>query len=351
MQTQSKEIDFNGQQFYCGIDTHTKSWTVTIQTEDIRLKTFSQDPKPELLVQYLKRKYPGGDYIVAYEAGYFGYGIYRKFESLGVKCKVLHPADIPTSDKDRDQKRDPRDSKKIANAIKNNEVSSVWVPSVSLEQDRQLLRIREKLSKDKTRIKNRIKAFLKIHGIEYPERFEKPGSHWSGKFIKWLETIELKERTGTDAFGYLIRCLRFQRSELSLISKDIRQLSQNEKYQKAYQILIKIPGLGIVTAMTLLTEIGDIHRFRNVDNFHSFVGVVPRAHDSGEKKRGGKITKRANTYLRYLIVEATWMAIKYNPFYLNIYKTYRNRMSKNKALVRTAVKFTNEIYTSLKKVS
>jgi transposase len=348
MQTQSKRIDFSGQNFYCGIDTHKKSWAVTIETDDIALKTFSQDADPELLAKHLRKNYPGGNFIAGYEAGYFGYGIQRKLESMGIDCVVLHPADIPTSDKDRDQKRDPRDSRKIAKAIKNHDVSPIWIPPVSLEQDRQLLRTREKLSRDKTRIKNRIKAFLQIYGIKYPLTFSQPGSHWSARFIKWLETIQLKESTGTESLRSLVRCLRFQRSEILTVSKQIRKLSQSDKYSPNYSKLIKKPGIGLITAMTILTETGDICRFRTADNYRAFFGIVPRAHDSGDKEHPGKITKRANTHLRYLLVEVTWTAIRYNPYYLNIYKKYRQHMKENKALVRTAGKLTNEIYYCLK---
>jgi transposase len=348
MKTQSKQIDFKGQNFYCGIDTHKKNWTVTIQTDELFLKTFTQNPDPELLVKHLKKNYPGGNFCAGYEAGYFGYGTQRKLESMGINCVVLHPADIPTSDKDRDQKRDPRDSRKIAKALKNQEVIPIWIPPVSLEQDRQLLRTREKLSKDKTRTKNRIKAFLQLYGISYPQAFSQPGSHWSARFINWLDTIQLNESTGTESLRSLVRCLRFQRGEILTISKQIRKLSQSDKYDKQYLKLIKKPGIGLIAAMTILTETGDIRRFKTVDSFRSFMGMIPRVHDSGDKEHPGKITKRANNHLRYLLVEITWMAIRYNPYYLNIYKNYRARMKGNKALIRTAGKLTNEIYFCLK---
>ena len=55
METQSNKIDFSNQNIYVGFDVHQKSWKVTILTEKVALKTFSQDPKPELLYEYLKR--------------------------------------------------------------------------------------------------------------------------------------------------------------------------------------------------------------------------------------------------------------------------------------------------------
>ena len=116
MQTQSKQIDFNGQNFYCGIDTHKKNWTVTIQTDELVLKTFLQDPEPDILIKHLRKNYPGGTYLVGYEAGYFGYSIQREFESKGVSCMVIHPADIPTTQKER---ADLRGQARIPRAIGN----------------------------------------------------------------------------------------------------------------------------------------------------------------------------------------------------------------------------------------
>ncbi len=351
MQTQSKQIEFNGQNFYCGIDIHQKSWTVTIQTDSLVLRTFTQDPEPKVLFKHLTKHYPGGNYIAGYEAGYFGYSVQRNFESLGMKCLVLHPADVPTTHKDKEQKRDPRDSRKIAKALKNDEVVPIWVPPLGLEQDRQLLRAREKLTADQSRVKNQIKAALQFNGIEYPETFSVKGTHWSARFIRWLDEIQLNEPSATEAMKSKIRHLLFIRGELLNLLRKIRELSRNDRYSRLYIELIKIHGIGMITAMTLLTETGDIHRFKRPDNFKAFLGLIPRAHDSGDKERAGRITKRANSHLRYLLVEATWIAIRFNPYYLKIYQEYRKRMRANVALVRTAGKFANQIYFCLKKIS
>jgi transposase len=348
METQSKQIDFSGQNFYCGIDTHKKSWAVTIETDDFSLKTFTQNADPELLANHLRKNYPGGNFFAGYEAGYFGYGIQRKLELMGINCIVINPSDVPTTGKDRDQKRDPRDSRKLARAIKNREVSAIWIPPIAVEEDRQLLRTRKRLSGDITRIKNRIKAILQLHGMKYPEIFSQPASHWSAKFIKWLETIQFQEVSGTEALKSQIRCLQFLRGEFLLVSRKIRALSQSERYCNNHIKLIKISGVGMVTSMTILTEVYDIARFKTVDSFRAFIGLIPRANDSGEKERPGRITKRANVHLRSLLVEATWMAIRHDSYYLHLYKNYRQRMKENKALIRTAGKLANQIYFTLK---
>ena len=118
MKTQINKLDFTGQNIYVGFDLHLKSWSVTIMMEKITHKTFSQPPKPELLYQYLKKNFPGGNYHSAYEAGFCGYWIHNKLKSLGVNSMVVNPADIPTTNKEKVQKEDARDSRKIAKSLR-----------------------------------------------------------------------------------------------------------------------------------------------------------------------------------------------------------------------------------------
>ena len=348
MQAQIKKLDFTGQNFFCGIDMHRKNWAVTIETEDVSMRTFVQNADPELLIQHLKSNFPGASITAGYEAGYFGFWTQRKLQEAGIKCLVINPADIPTTHKEKDQKRDPSDSRKIARAIRNQDVHAIWVPSVSLQEDRQFLRTRKMLAKDLTRNKNRIKAMLQLNGIHYPTAFASDGSHWSRRFVTWLESIRLTEETGTESLQTLLRNLLFLRSELLVISRRVRKLGQSDRYKLSYDRLVAIPGIGLIVAMTILTEIGDISRFRNTDQFRSFLGLIPTAHDSGEKEHSGRITNRANKALRALLIEATWSAIRTDPVYLSIYRTYKKRMKENQALIRTAKKLANQIYYAIK---
>ena len=350
MQIQRNELDFSGQIFYCGIDIHKKNWAVTIETDDMSLKTFSQEADPDLLVKYLHKNYPGGNYLIGYESGYFGFNLHRYLKEKDISCMVVHPADIPTTHKEKDQKRDPLDSRKIARVLRTGEVKSIWIPPLWLEQGRQLLRIRRTISKDQTRVKNRIKAFLQIHGIKYPVAFANNGSHWSKRFVNWLEEIQLEETSGTEALQSLVRSLKFIRTELLLVSRKIRELSLHKRYKTAYSKLIQVPGIGVLTSMIILTEIGTASRFKNVDSFRSFIGLIPRSHSSGEKDYQGRITNRGNTHLRALLVESAWSAIRKDPYYLHIYNTYKCKMKPNKALIRTARKLVNNIYFLLKEI-
>jgi transposase len=228
---------------------------VTILTEKVAIKTFSQDPNPELLYQYLKRTFPGGNYYSAYEAGFCGYWIHNKLKSLGINSIVVNPADIPTTNKERVQKEDKRDSKKIARSLRNGDLKAIYVPGLKTLEDRSLLRARATMVKDLTRFKNRIKSFLYFHGIDFPESFSKPKSHWSNRFMTWLESIELTEESGKITLSSLIQQSKNLRASVLDLTKLIQKLSQTEAYQNDVKLLRSIPGIWFLTAMTILTEL------------------------------------------------------------------------------------------------
>jgi transposase len=348
MQTQSNKLDFNGQNIYVGLDVHLRSWKVTIMTDYITHKTFSQPPKTEALYNYLERNFPGGVYHSAYEAGFCGYWIHNKLVSLGIKSMVVNPADVPTTNKERVQKEDKRDSKKIARSLRNGELTPIFTPSIKTLEDRALLRTRSTVVKDLTRYKNRIKSFLYFHGIEVPESFAKPQSHWSKRFMNWLEVIELPEESGKMSLNALLVESKHLRVSVLDLTRQVRKLSETDNYKANAKLLRSIPGIGLITTMTILTELETILRFNNIDKLCSFIGLVPSTSSSGEKDRTGKITPRGNGILRSAIVESSWMAVRNDPALMMSYLEYCKRMEPNKAIIRIAKKLLNRIKYVLK---
>ena len=234
MQTQRNKIDFTGQNIYVGFDVHLKSWTVTIMTEKLTHKKFSQDPKPKVLHNYLLNNFPGGTYYSAYEAGFCGYWIHNKLVELGIKSMVVNPADIPTTGKEKVMKTDPRDSNKIARSLRSGDLQPIYVPSIRTLEERGLVRTRSTLVKDMTRYKNRIKSFLYFHGIDFPEAFSKSRTHWSNRFNIWLEGIEMIELSGKDSLNALLSQSKHLRASILQVTKQIRELAKTERYKQQY---------------------------------------------------------------------------------------------------------------------
>lgn len=349
MLKQSTVLDFKGQNFYVGIDVHLKSWTVTILTEELMHKTFTQPPSAELLFNYLARNFPGGDYYSVYEAGFSGFWAHFKLEEMGINNIVTNPADVPTSQKEKLQKDDPTDSRKLARSLRSGDLRAIYVPAMATLEDRSLVRMRATLVKDMVRFKQRIKSFLYFYGIPYSPEFEKSGSHWSKRFMKWLsEEILLQHDSGTQALRILVKEAEQQRELLLEVLRKIRLLSCSEKYAENVKLLRTMPGIGPITAITFLTEIEDIKRFKNTDHFAGFIGLVPNYHSSGEKENNGEMTFRGHNILRGSLIESSWIAARSDPALIMSYHSYVKRMEPNKAIVRIARKVLNRMYFVLK---
>lgn len=349
MQTQTKisEFAFKEQDIFVGLDVHKKSWKVSIMVDDVYHKTFVQPPDPKKLNNYLCRNFPGGNYHSAYEAGFCGFWIHEELLQLGINSIVVNPADIPTKDKEKKQKDDKNDSMKIVRSLRNGDLEAIYVPTRKTLEDRSLLRIRYGLVKDLARIKNRIKSFLFFYGIEIPEIYS-GRRKWTKSFIQWLEQIELNQDSGKKSLQTLIEILRYGHKEILAINKAIRKLAASEHYNKSIQLLRSIPGIALLTAMIIITEIETILRFKDRDKLCSYIGLIPTTASSGEKERVGELTPRGNGFLRKAIIESAWVSIRFDPVLMLKYKELCKRMGPNKAIIRIARKLLNRIRFVLK---
>jgi transposase len=343
MQGKVKTISFQGQNIYIGIDAHLKNWTVTAMTENSLEKRLSQNPDAGTLYTYLQRTFPGGNYYSAYEAGFCGFSVHRNLQEHGIKNIVVNPADIPTTDKERKQKEDRRDSRKIARSLKNGELTGIYVPGKETEELRSLVRYRKNLVKEISRHKNRIKSHLHCFGIAIPVSLGQASTHWSGKFTQWLETLQQSTPYGDMVLQGTLATVKHLRSELLKINRKLRELEKEGQYSLKIRLLRSIPGVALIVAVTLLSELETILRFKNLDKLCSFVGLVPRTSSSGENEKTGRITPRSNKPLRSIIVEAAWIASRNDPALAQCYLELCKRMKPNEAIIRIAKKLLNRI--------
>jgi len=276
------------------------------------------------------------------EAGFAGFWLHRELTKLGINSIVVNPADIPTTDKERKQKEDRRDSRKIAKTLQAGQLNGIFIPSERVQQDRNLLRTRDSVLKDLSRNKCRIKALLHFQGVHIPERFV-ANSNWSNAFIQWLRELGFEHRTGRSALDALLAMVVHQRSLLLNITRQIRELSKTSAYHLNVDLLISVPGIGLLTAMKLLTELESIERFKTFSQFCSYVGLVPSTSSSGENEVTSGITPRRNLRLRTALVESSWIAIRNDPALLSSYQKLCKRMPGNRAIIRIARKLLNRI--------
>ncbi len=345
MQKQIRDLDFTGQDIFVGIDVHLKSWKVTIMMKQLYEKTFSQPPQPEALYTHLKNNYPGANYHSAYEAGFSGYWTHNKLKELGINSIVVNAADIPTTSKEKVQKDDKRDSRKIARSLRNGELTPIHVPTLPTLEDRGLVRLRKTIVNDTTSVKNRIKSFLYFNGLDSQADCEK--ANWSKKFIKWLENLSLNGSNQL-ALNALLRILSEHRLNLLDVTKQISALSKTDVYRENVELLKSIPGIGLITAMVIITELENMDRFESMDKLCSFIGLIPSTNSSGENEKTGDITPRGHGVLRSMIIESAWVATRIDPVLANYYHKQCKRMKPNQAIIRVAKKLVSRIRFVLK---
>jgi len=343
MEKKGSKLSFNGQNIYVGIDVHLKSWIITVMLEHSDFKTLSINPDSKVLKLYLDKHFPEGNYYSAYEAGFTGFSTHRDLENEGIQNIVVNPADIPTTDKERKQKEDKRDSRKIAKSLRTGDLQSIYIPKVETMELRSLVRYRKTLVKEISRNKNRIKSFLYCNGINIPPTISIASKHWSGKFTQWLESLTFRTEFGKQVLEQHLKITTFLRKSLLEVNNGLRKIKKAGPYSKSIELLCSIPGVGLITAATLLSEIEDFKRFKNLSRFCSFVGLIPTTNSSGEKDVTGRITSRSNKPIRAVIIEAAWIATRNDPVLAGKYNELCSRMKPNEAIVRVAKKLLNRI--------
>jgi transposase len=338
MEKQNKNIDFAGYNLYVGIDVHLNQWTVTLRMKDLELKTFSMNPSPQTLKEHLTKNYPHAHYYSAYEAGFSGFWAHRKLCQLGINNIVVNPADIPTTHKEKTQKRDKRDSRKIARELADGSLQAIYIPTPEQESFRLLSRLLLQISKRTRQLKCRIKQFLHTQGIILPKQSEM--SHWSGRFIHWLKSRNFEH---DDARYYLNRLL-FDLDHTRKQKVDhLRKIRKRIKGNKIIQYLRTVPGVGLIVAVNFYTEIMDIFRFQTLDHLISFLGLVPSVEASDETEKIIGLTNRCNKYLRYLLIEAAWVAVRKDPALTLAFQKLLKNKSKQRAIIRIAKKLVNRM--------
>ena len=340
------KLDFACQHIYIGLDVHKKSWSVCILTHLVEHKTFTQPPDPTVLVNYLKRNFPGAIYHAVYEAGYCGFWIHDQLRELGIDCIVVNPADVPTKNKERSGKTNKVDCRKLARSLRNGELQGIYVPARIQIEDRSLLRTRRNMVKKQTRCKNQIKAMLQFYGIHIPEDMGERS--WPKRFITWIEGIQMEKASGNVSLKVHLEELHHIRRIVTGLNRSVRALSRTDEYRTQVRLLKTVPGISILTAMTFLTELHHINRFRSLDNLTSYVGLIPDTDSSGEKDTTTGITERRNPALRHILIESAWAAVRKDPALLMAFERLCTRMTKTNAIIRIARKLLNRIRYVLK---
>lgn len=298
--------------------------------------------RPKMIEDLRRRvKAVGGKRIVfAYEASGSGFVLYDELTAAGIECHVLAPTRIERSVRHRSRKTDEADADVVLNNVRayvlaGVELPSVWVPDRQTRDDREVVRARLDAGDKRSGIKTQIRWVLKRNGIEASMA---PAAPWTVKYRQWLVGLASKglpQGAGT-ALGSLLRQLDWLEQEVATLVAEVCSLSRTPRHHSVVACLCEHKGVGILTAMTFLTELGDLSRFRNRGQVGSFLGLTPSSQESGEQgDRKGHITHQGPGRVREVLCQAVWARLGSEPLEQLAYEKLvaRNPNHKKIALV------------------
>ncbi|TCL53495.1 transposase [Hydrogenispora ethanolica] len=292
---------------YVGIDAHKETLAVAkIHLEATEADFLGIIPNTADAVKSLVKKLGNPQKLCfCYEAGPCGYVLYRQLVRLGAACIVVAPSLIPTKPGER-VKTDRRDAKKLARLLRNGDLTPVWVPGPEQEALRDLVRLREDANIDRLRKRNQLGKFLLRNGI-HPSQKTRP---WTVKYWQWLKALHFEQYAHQIVVSESIQTIERAEALVNRLDKAIEEAASHLTNPKLFQALQGFKGIGLITAATLVAEIGDITRFKTAKQFMAFVGLVPGESSSGGTRRQGRITKTGNAHVRSVIIEAGWHYLK-----------------------------------------
>lgn len=286
---------------FVGIDAHQETLAISV------LQAGADSPEPARTLPndparvrvYFRGLLKRGPVQAVYEAGCFGFVLHRQLESLGVRCMVAAPSRIPTLPGDH-RKTDRLDATRLAIYLRGGQLTAVSPPTPELEALRALTRLRQATQEDLVRTRHRVLKFLLMRGRTWRE-----GGNWSARHLRWLRELRLDLAEDQLTLEFLLCELDLRITSLKTLDERILRRAEQLDVCDKVVALQTFRGVGVLTALCVVAEIGDPRRFAAGQQVASYCGLVPSEHSSGERVRRGAITRAGNPRLRRLLVECS----------------------------------------------
>ena len=289
---------------FIGLDVHKETIAVAYvaaerEAEVISLGTSgTRQGDIDKLVRRLQAK--GKIRHFVYEAGPCGYWLYRYLTKHHLTCWGVAPSCIPKKASDR-VKTDRRDAMQLARLLRSGDLTPVYIPSIEDEAIRDVVRAREEVLKDLKAAKVRLKAFLLRQDIRYAGR-----ANWTAAHLRWLASVVCPTPAQQIVFQEYVRAVSEQTERLQRLEAELQALVQTWRWAPVVEAIQALRGIQFTAAVTLIAELGDLHRFATPRQLMSYLGLIPSEHTSGERRRQGGITKTGNSHARRVLVEGAW---------------------------------------------
>lgn len=324
---------------YVGLDVHKLSvYGYVMDAEGNKLfeKEFRTEPHElDMFLLNVMRE----DSIVAIESCSCWQYVYDYLTDAGYNVVLAHPPGVQALKKLR-KHTDKDDAMLLADLLRTNSLPLSYAPPHDIRVKRQITRHRLSLTQVENEIMNKVHAILLRHGINnlpYSDAFCKKG-------IQYLQSLDIPmcDRFELDDYIELIQMFE---SKINETTEYIETFAPNDP---AVRLVTSMTGMAYYNATAFIGEVGDIRRFDSGDKLASFVGLTPSVHQSGERTRFGRITKRGSCRLRWVMIQAANVASQRDKTLKKVYMRLAPRIGHQKAVVAVARKMVTLLYVMLK---
>ena len=286
------------------IDLARTTWKPAVYCDGQIQRTLSTPGTLEHLQALVRRYHPAHRVLLVYEACGFGYEIAWWAQASGLSVLVVAPSRVERAPGPR-VKTDRLDARTLASKAAAGTLKGIAIPTRQQHEERQLLRTYTQAVRARTRAQVQIRAVLQEHGRIGPP----PPRGWT-VYSHWLDTQRLPEPVAR-AVAELRTLRAAAQTSAHRLAQQLHALAALPRYAAQVAALTSHVGVGELSAMRLLLEIGDIARFGRADAFTHFLGLTPSEYSTGETApHRGPIRKCGPAGVRANLVQCAWASLR-----------------------------------------
>ncbi len=325
-QTDQKEVSMDGY-YYIGLDIHKRVIAYCIKAIDGSLVDQGKVTADRKSLGEWRDGLPG-PWVGAMEATIFTGWVYDFLKPHAIALKVAHPEMLKAITAAK-KKNDQADAEKIVDLLRVNLLPECHMLSEDIRELRRILRYRNHLVRTAVKMQNKISGLLMEVGVTY----SKKRIHGKKYFHELLEGVE-------DIPPSVKELLKLSRSSYEMFRSFQKRLVETLRadglIQDRVHRLMTIPGVGELTALTWVLEIGDPGRFASIRKAISYCGLCSAQRESAGKEQRGPISKKRNKHLQTMLIEAAKIAPYWNEQLAAVHERELRKGKRNRATLAVA---------------
>lgn len=315
--------------YYIGLDVHKKNIAYCIKTATGTVVDRGMVAATRCALNSWLKTIPG-PWTGAMEATLFTGWIYDFLLPHALELKVAHPEMLRAIVVAK-KKNDRDDAERIADLLRVDLLPEAYMMPSELRELRRMLRYRNMIVRTAVKMKNKMSGLLMEVGAQY-DKGRLHGKRYFNQLMDSLDTVPESVKA----------MLMMSRSSLQLLEaiqkKLIRTLHENPSIRERVKLLMSIPGVGEVLALTWVLEVGEVSRFANARKAISYCGLCSAQRESAGKETRGPLSKKRNKHLQTMLIEAANIAAQWNHELAVVREKVLSRGNRNMATIAVARK-------------